>query len=67
MIVCGFEVFFFDEFFFNFDVELCVDMWVEIVCLYKEIGVIMIYVIYDQVEVMILVDKIVVLCVGYIE
>ena len=45
----------------NLDVELRVDMRVEIARLHKEIAATMIYVTYDQVEALILADKIVVL------
>ena len=45
----------------NLDIELRVDMRVEIARLHKEIAATMIYVTYDQVEALILADKIVVL------
>ena len=60
-IVSGPEVLLCEEPLSNLDVELRVDMRVEIARLHKEIAATMIYVTYDQVEALILADKIVVL------
>ena len=57
----------FDEPLSNLDAELRVDMRVEIARLHKESGATMIYVTHDQVEVMTLADKIVVLRDGNVE
>jgi lactose/L-arabinose transport system ATP-binding protein len=61
--VRGPEVFLFDEPLSNLDTELRV----EIARLHNEIGAMMIYVTHDQVEAMIMADKIVVLRAGRIE
>ena len=60
-IVSAPEVLLCEEPLSNLDVELRVDMRVEIARLHKEIAATMIYVTYDQVEALILADKIVVL------
>lgn len=67
VLVCELVVFLFDELLFNFDVKLCYSVCIEIVQLYCKLGIIMIYVMYDQVEVMMLGQCIVVLKDGIIQ
>lgn len=66
VIVCELLVFLMDELFLNFDVKLCVEMCLQILQFYCCFGVIIIYVIYDQVEVMMFGNCIVVMCDGVI-
>lgn len=67
VIVCELNVFLMDELLFNFDVKLCVLICVQIKNFFYELVVIIIYVIYDQIEVMIFVDCVVVMKQGVVQ
>lgn len=67
VLVVDLEVLLFDELFGVFDVKVCEELCVWLCCLYDEVYVIMVLVIYDQVEVLDVVDCIVVFYKGCIE
>lgn len=66
VIVRYLDVFLFDELFLNLDVKFRIQMCVEIKKLYVKVKIIIVYVMYDQVEVMMFVDCIVIMKDGYI-
>lgn len=66
VVVVRFGVILFDELFSVFDVVLWEEMWIEMMFFVWDMGLIVLYVIYDQVEVMLMLDEIVVMEKGWI-
>lgn len=67
VLVWWFKVYLFDELLFNFDVKLWVEMCIELKLMYQWLKIMIVYVIYDQIEVMIFGDKVVVMKDGVIQ